>query len=58
LRSGSATATIERWPRQAAADVLEYLNGIGRMLQEIDTKLEEIRDALLEDGDDGEAESS
>jgi hypothetical protein len=46
-----------RWRRRAAADVIELLHGLGRMLQEIDAKLEDIRDLLREEDDDGEADA-
>ena len=46
-----------RWQRKAAEDVLELLHGLGRMLQEIDGKLEEIRDFLDEEEDDEETDT-
>jgi hypothetical protein len=41
-----------RRPRPTDPALLELLHGIGRMLQEIDAKLEEIVE-LLKDEDDG-----
>jgi hypothetical protein len=42
------------WKRRGRRkDVLEYLEGFGRMLQSIDARLEEIADLLRSEDDDG-----
>jgi hypothetical protein len=48
-----------RWRRSVATldDVVELLEGIGRVLMEISARLDEVRELMKGNGDDGEPDA-